>query len=110
MLLKASALTHVDKPRTILLLEVDYNFNNTKLGRDVRVAGDNRGLITPKQLGGSKSTAVDQSLNRRLTFDIIRLLGISASVCSNDTKSCYDSIPHVITSLASQRFGLLIEP
>ena len=35
IILKSIKSTHVDKLRTILILESDYNFNSTKLGRDV---------------------------------------------------------------------------
>ena len=45
MLLKSSKSLHVDKLQTIFLLEADYNFNNKKLGRDVRQAGEERQLI-----------------------------------------------------------------
>ena len=53
---------------------------------------------------------VEQSLNKQLTFEIILLLQVPSSICSNDAKSWYDRILHVIVSLDLQRPSLLIEP
>jgi hypothetical protein len=34
--------------------------------------------------------AIDQSLNKVLSFDLIRQARMDAAMCSNDAKSCYD--------------------
>ena len=61
---------------------------------------------------GSRSqlTAIDQSLNKRLTYDIIRQKKRPGALCSNDAKSCYGWIVHSVASLAMQRVGDPVEP
>ena len=54
--------------------------------------------------------AIDQSLNKRLTYDIIRQKKRPGALCSNDAKSCYDRIVHSVASLAMQRVGAPVEP
>jgi hypothetical protein len=51
-----------------------------------------------------------QSLNKRLTYNIIGQNKRPVAVCLNDAKSCYDRIVHSVASLAMQRLGTPIEP
>ena len=67
--------------------------------------------IAKEQYGSrSQLTAIDQSLNKRLTYDIIRQKKRPGALCSNDAKSCYDRIVHSVASLAMQRVGAPVEP
>jgi hypothetical protein len=43
--------------------------------------------------------AIDQALNKVLSFDSIRQARVDAAMCSNNAKSFYDRIVHSIKSI-----------
>jgi hypothetical protein len=47
--------------------------------------------------------AIEQALNKVLSFDLIRQARIDADMFSNDAKSCYDKIVHSIASIIMQQ-------
>jgi hypothetical protein len=47
--------------------------------------------------------AIEQALNKVLSFDLIRQARMDAAMCSNDAKRCYDRIVHSIASILMQR-------
>jgi hypothetical protein len=111
MLKKQTRNFRVDKLRAILLYEADLNQNNKKLGRDMMYTAEDLKAIAQEQFGSrTDHTAIDQSLNKRLTYDIIRQKKRAGAVCSNDAKSCYDRIVHSVASLAMQRVETPVEP
>lgn len=106
MLEKKPGVLNVDKLRTILLYEPDFNMNNKKLGRDMMRFAEQHQLLAPEQYGSRKSKeAADHGLNKLLTFDIIRQRRYPAAVASNDAKSCYDRIVHSVATLCMERSG-----
>jgi hypothetical protein len=108
MLEKKKGVYNIDKLRAILLYEADFNQNNKKLGRDMMALAD---AIAPEQFGSRKFlSAVDQSLNKALTFHIWRQHRTCAALCSNDAKGCYDRIVHNVASLCMQRVRVPKEP
>ena len=111
MLEKQAMNFRVDKLRAILLYEADFNQNNKKIGREMMYTAEDLQAIAPEQFGSrSGLTSIDHSLNKRLTYDIIRQKKRPSAVCSNDAKSCYDRIVHSVASLAMQRVGAPVEP
>ena len=111
MLEKQKGNFRVDKLRAILLYEAAFNQNNKKLGREMMYSAEDLRAIAKEQYGSrSRLTAIDQSLNKRLTYDIIRQKKRPGALCSNDAKSCYDRIVHSVASLAMQRVGAPVEP
>ena len=111
MLEKQKGNFRVDKLRAILLYEADFNQNNKKLGREMMFKAEDLKAIAKEKFGSrSRLTAIDQSLNKRLTYDIIRQKKRPGALCSNDAKSCYDRIVHSVASLAMQRVGAPVEP
>jgi hypothetical protein len=46
--------------------------------------------------------AIEQALNKVLSFDLVRQARVDAAMCSNDAKSCYDRIVHSIASILMQ--------
>ena len=107
MLEKKKGNRRVDKLRAILLYEADFNQNNKKIGREMMYYAEDLHLIAKEQYGSRKNlSAVDHSLNKTLTYDLIRQRKIPGAVCSNDAKSCYDRIVHSVASLAMQRMGM----
>ena len=111
MLEKQAMNFWVDKLRAILLYEADFNQNNKKFGREMMYTAEDLQAIAPEQFGSRAGlTAIDHSLNKRLTYDIIRQKKRPSAVCLNDAKSCYDRIVHSVASLAMQRVGAPVEP
>jgi hypothetical protein len=49
------------------------------------------------------NNAIDQALNKVLSFDLIRQARVDSAMCSNDAKSCYDRIVHAIASILMQQ-------
>jgi hypothetical protein len=100
MLEKKKGVYNIDKLRAILLYEADFNQNNKKLGRQMLATAELYDAIAPEQFGSRKFlSAVDQSLNKALIFDLWRQYRNSAALCSNDAKGCYDRIVHNVASL-----------
>ena len=65
MLYKKVANNHVEKLRTILLYEADFNAVNKILGRHMLANGENCDSIAPEQYGSRKNkTAIIQCLNK----------------------------------------------
>jgi len=67
--------------------------------------------LAPEQYGSRiDHAAIYQSLNMQLTYDLIRQQRLTAAVCSNDAKACYDRIVHAFATLALLRLGIPIGP
>ena len=108
---KKAGNTRVDSLRTILLFEADANQNFKKVGRDMMYRAEELDALAQEQFGSRKTlSSVDQSLNKRLTFDLMRQLKKPGALCSNDAKSCYDRVVHSIASISMQRLGVPQEP
>jgi hypothetical protein len=111
MLEKKKDVYNIDKLRAILLYEADFNQNNKKLGRQMLAIAEQFDAIAPEQFGSRKFlSAVDQSLNKALTFDLWRQHCTCAALCSNDAKGCYDRIVHNVASLCMQCVRVPREP
>lgn len=78
MLLKVSRFTRVDKLCTILLSEADYDFNKKKLGRNIMVIREENCLLAQEQSGRKVVTAIEHSLNKRITYDVMRQLRMTS--------------------------------
>jgi hypothetical protein len=98
LLLKKSGLTLVKKLRTIVLFQGDFNYLNKYIGRHMMKDGEAYEQIVWEQYGSREgNNAIDQALNKLLSFDLIRQAWLDADMCSNDAKSCYDWIVYSIT-------------
>jgi hypothetical protein len=114
-LLKKPDEFRITKMRTILLYDAAFNQNNKWIGRaSMRHAemlqregvSPQRQALAPEQFGSRKRhQAIDQCLNKRITFDLSRQLHAPMALCANDAKSCYDRIVHSVASLCMQRIG-----
>ena len=106
MIEKKKGNYRVDRLRTILLYEADFNMNNKYLGRDMMQQAEKRKILANEQYGSrKKKAAILHALNKRLTFDILRQQKQNAGICSCDLKSCYDRIVHSFAALAMRRAG-----
>jgi hypothetical protein len=111
MIYKKANLDRVDKLRTIVLKEADANFNDGRLGREMMIHAENHNMIAREQYGSRKGhSSIDHAINKRLSYDILRLNRAPGALCSNDAKSCYDRILHSIVALSMKRLGLPAPP
>lgn len=107
MLEKKKGNFRVDKLRAILLYEADFNMLQKILGRDCMFLAEELQAVAKEQYGCRKEhSAVNQGLNKTLTFDLLRQSRQPGALCSNDAKSCFDRIVHSIASLSLQRVGV----
>lgn len=101
--------------RTILLYDAAFNQNNKWIGRaamahserlQLKASCSDRQPMAPEQYGSRKRhQAIDQCLNKWLTFDLSRILHIPMALCSNDANSCYDRVVHSVAALCLRRIG-----
>ena len=106
MIEKSKGNFRVDKLRTILLYEADFNLNNKYIGRDMMFKAEKAKILAKEQYGSrKKKAAITHALNKRLTFDILRQQRKKGGICSCDLKSCYDRIVHSFAALAMKRAG-----
>jgi hypothetical protein len=73
MLEKKPGIWQINTLRAILLYEADFNHNNKRLGRYMLRRAETHNAVAIEQYGSRKNlSAVDQSLNKALTFDLWR--------------------------------------
>jgi hypothetical protein len=78
MLEKEKRNFRVDKLRAILLFEAAFDQKNKKLGREMMYTAERLQQVAKEQYGSRKNkAAIDQCLNKRLTFDLARQLNIA---------------------------------
>jgi exonuclease III len=106
MILKKSGVLDLDKLRTIVLYEADFNFVNKCLGRKVMDNAMANNCMAQEQYARPGCSAQEQCLTRRLIFDLVRHTRQSLAMASSDLKSCYDRIVHNAASLAMQKCGI----
>jgi hypothetical protein len=109
-ILKKAELYDINLMRTIQLMNSELNINNKKLGRDLTSRGEKLKLIAREQYGSRKKhQSITAALNKRLTIDLLRQRQAGA-LCSNDAKSCYGRVLHIVSSMSMRRLGIPIEP
>ena len=106
MILKAPNVFLLDKLRTIVLYEADFNHENRRLGKNGMTVALQQNRIAPEQFSRPGRSAQDNALGKRLVFDHFRFLKRPFAMCSCDLKSCYDRVVHSAASLALQSVGV----
>ena len=108
MTLKEPGNRNVDKLRSLILGEADWNLGGrTHVDRRVLHNAEAHNEIPPEHYGGrEKKKATDAVLDKKLALDNIRLSRRPASVTSTDAANCYDRMLHSVISISSQRLGL----
>ena len=109
MLLKEPEVYLLEKLRTIVLYEADFNQENKRLGRDAMQLALEENKIADEQFSRPGRSAQDNALCKRLAFDYFRFKKKGFALCACDLKSCYDRVVHAAASLAMQRIGVPIE-
>ena len=90
MILKAPNVFLLEKLRTIVLYEADFNHENRRLGKLGMDRALEQNKIAPEQFSRPGRSAQDNALGKRLVFDHFRFLKAPFAMCSCDLKSCYD--------------------
>ena len=110
MILKSEGIYNLEKLRTLVLFEADFNHNNKWLGKSMMSHAIATGQIAKEQYSIPKKKCIDHVINRRLLFDLVRYRKTSLGMMACDLKSCYDRIVHVPAILAMRRLGVPLSP
>lgn len=110
MILKKEGVNDVDRLRTIVLFEADFNHNNKFLGRAMMYHTVLNDMLAKEQYSTPGKKCIDHVINRRLLFDLIRYQKSTLSMAAVDLKSCYDRVSHSAAFLAMTGFGIPKEP
>ena len=103
MLEKTPGCCLIEKLRSIILIEADFNANNKEVfGVNMMENVRRRGLMMEEIFSEVGKTAEDGGLAKVLFYDIVRQSCLSAAISSVDAANCYDSIAHAIASLIFQ--------
>lgn len=103
---KANSLRTSDL-RTIVLLNSQFNVGNKVLARRLAQVAEQNKRFAVEQHGSRKHhRAIEQAVNKRLTFDIAYQQRRPLALCTNDLKSCYEHINHAFAFLCLQRQGV----
>ena len=106
VMIKKAGLYDVEKLRTIVLFEADFNHNNKFLGREITKHAIPQRKVAKEQYSMPGKKRIDHVLNRRLIFDKTRYTKRSLAMTSCDLKSCYDRIVHEVVILSLIRAGI----
>ena len=104
---KDTGQPRVDRLRNILLLEADYNLILKIIwGKRLINRATEQKILHPSQHARPRNLASIASLNKKISYDIIRQMKVIATSFDNDAQGCYDFIvpPHAM--IACQRLGL----
>jgi hypothetical protein len=103
LLSKKAGVTLVEKLRTIVLFQGDFNYLNKYIGRHMMKDRESYKQMAWEKYGSREGKiAIEQALNNVLSFDLIRKATMDAAMCSNDAMICYDRIVHSIASILMQ--------
>jgi hypothetical protein len=111
MIRKKANVDLVNKLRTIVLTEPNFNYCNKVLGKTTLEHAEKNNLLPKEQYGSRKGhNSIDHAVHKRLTYDIMRQSRRPGALCSNDAKSCFDRVVHSIAMLAYRRLGIPSPP
>ena len=106
MILKKEGVSDLDRLRTLVLFESDFNHNNKFLGREMMHQIIDKDHIAEEQYSRSGRKCIDHVLNQRLYFDLVRYQKTSVAMAAVDLKSCYDRVAHAPAYLAMRSYGI----
>jgi hypothetical protein len=107
MLEKIFGCAFINKLRTIILMEADFNATNKIIygQRMLQVVRNYR--LMPEEICSKKNCmAEDRTLVKVLFYNIVRRTRIPAGISAVDANNCYDQIAHPIASLLFQYLGV----
>ena len=110
MILKKEGVSDLDRLRTLVLFESDFNHNNKFLGREMMHQIIDKEHIAKEQYSRPGRKCIDHVVNRRLYFDLVRYQKVGAAMAAVDLKSCYDRVAHAPAYLAMRSYGIPSQP
>jgi hypothetical protein len=110
MILKKLGLIDVEKLRTLVLYEADFNHNNKFLGKSMMEHMQKHNFLAKEQYSAPGKKCIDHALNRRLLFDITRYSKQRLGLTGCDLSSCYDRVTHTPAMLAMASYGIPLSP
>jgi Reverse transcriptase (RNA-dependent DNA polymerase) len=106
MIPKKSGSIRVDKLRTIVLMEADFNFMNKLIGKRIMRMAEKANSIAPEQFGSRRmKSSIMHAVNKQLTVDILRQEKKSFALITLDAKACYNQIAQPVAAIALKRQG-----
>ena len=88
-ILKKENVDLLEKMRTIMMFNSEFNNNNKWMGRAMLYNVEKHNIMAPEQYGSRKKhDSITAALNKRLTFDILRLQKEAVVLTSIDAKAC----------------------
>ena len=107
MTFKEKGNIRVDKLRTLILGEADWNMGGRiHINRRMLQNAEKHDLIPEEHYGGRHGhKATDAVLTKRLTLDTFRLNKQPAAVTSTDVANCYDRMVHSYITMSARRLG-----
>jgi hypothetical protein len=98
---KKTNSVRVDKLRTIVLMEPDFNFFNKLVGKWVMANAEQAGSLAIEQFGSRKNkSSIQHAINKQLAVDTLRQDKKNFCLITLDAKACYDRIAQPVASLA----------
>ena len=71
-ILKKVGSYHIDKMRTIMLMQAEFNMNNKFIGKIMMQTAEKFGLLAMEQFGSrNRHQSIAAALNKRLTYDLL---------------------------------------
>lgn len=110
MILKKEGVSDLDRLRTLVLFESDFNHNNKFLGREMNKQMIEKNFIAKEQYSRPGRKCIDHVLNRKLYFDLVRYQKTAAAMAAVDLKSCYDRVAHAPAYLSMRSYGIPTQP
>lgn len=107
MLEKIRGCLVVNKLRSILLMEADFNAVN-KIIYGSRMMNNvwQHGMMPDEIFSEKKQTANDGTMTKVLFYDIVQQSRQAAGIGSVDVDNCFDRVAHAVASLVFQAFGV----
>jgi len=97
---KQTGNININKLRTILLFQGDFNNNNKLLCQAVMFHAEKLQLIAKEQYGSCKEkSATVQCLNKCMLYNYVCIRHIPLAICLNNAKSCYGQIVMIVSAL-----------
>ena len=107
MLEKVAGCQLINKLRSILLMEADFNCVNKIIYGNRMLTNVRKYDLMPDEIFSERNrTAAEGSLTKVLFYDIARQSRLAAGISSVDADNCYDRVAHAIASLVFRSFGV----
>jgi Reverse transcriptase (RNA-dependent DNA polymerase) len=107
MIPKKEDSVRVDKLRTIVLVEADFNFLNKLVAKRAMIQAEEADTIAGEQFGSRKrKSSIIHATNKLITTDILRQRKQNHALLILDAKACYDRISPPIAAISLRRQGV----